>query len=201
MNDSIQVNKYYVRYGKSGIDTTVTDRSQIVDHWIQEIYSHYNEHSKVIVGLDVEWKPNFKKKTINKAATLQLCIGYKCLIIQLQYIDEFPTSLKTFLMDSKFVFSGNQVKHDAEKLKNEYGLEFNEMLDIQAATKAKWPGKFQKFGLMHLARDVAGLNLKKSRKICMSNWENRTLSGSQVVYACLDAFASYSVGHKIVVDN
>lgn len=72
-------------------------------------------------------------------------------------------------MDCKFVFSGNEVKHDAGKLENEYALEFNEILDIQAATKANWLGKFQKSHLMDHVRNVAGLNLKNSRKICMIN--------------------------------
>ncbi|KAI3448472.1 hypothetical protein Pfo_005137 [Paulownia fortunei] len=43
--------------------------------------------------------------------------------------------------------------------------------------------------------------MDKPKHVCMSNWEARVLNEAQVEYACIDAFASYKIGHKLLIEK
>ncbi|XP_059458907.1 3'-5' exonuclease-like [Corylus avellana] len=196
--------KYCVNFAGKTIETTVTDKGSTIDEWVQqwrslEILSMY-DGKPTVVGLDIEWRPHPIRSMSNKSATLQLCIDEKCLIIQLFYSDYIPESLKSFMMDSNFIFVGIEVDDDIAKLDNEYGLPSNKSADIRELAKAQWPGRFRRPGLKDLALEVSGLAMKKPKHVCMSNWEARVLNENQVEYACLDAYASYRVGHKLLFE-
>lgn len=66
--------------------------------------------------------------------------------------------------------------------------------------KAKWPWRFRKPGLTHLARVVAGLNMKPMH-IVDSNWEARYLSVNQVECARIEAYASCKIAHGLLIEN
>ncbi|XP_073132615.1 3'-5' exonuclease-like [Henckelia pumila] len=193
------LSKYYITFGGATIETTVTSTAATAAEWVAEITTLYAGRPTV-VGLDVEWRPHPVQSMSNKSATLQLCIDGKCLILQLFYMDEIPESLKNFLMDPNFTFVGIEVGDDISKLKNEYGLECVSSRDVREAAKERWPGRFRRPGLKDLALEVCGMNLRKPKHVCMSNWEARELSKYQVEYACLDAYASYKIGHKLIIE-
>ncbi|OWM62895.1 Werner Syndrome-like exonuclease [Punica granatum] len=192
--------KYSVLFAGKTIETVVTDKASVIDSWVMEIQSIY-AGKPMVVGLDVEWRPHIIRSMSNKSATLQLCIDCKCLIVQLFYVDYIPDSLKNFLMDPNFTFVGIEVGDDIAKLRDEYGLNCRKHADVREAAKNKWPGRFRRPGLKDLAVEVAGLHMKKPRHVVMSNWEARNLNDSQVEYACVDAYASYKIGHKLLIEN
>ncbi|KAK3023321.1 hypothetical protein RJ639_043508 [Escallonia herrerae] len=192
--------KHHVNFMGKTIETTVTDKATVADEWVANIGSIYR-NKPTVVGLDVEWRPHPIRSMSNKSATLQLCVDDKCLILQLFYMDDIPHSLKRFLMDPNFTFVGIGVGDDITKLKNEYGLECARSADIREEAKRQSPWKFSRPGLKDLAREVAGLYMKKPKHVCMSNWEARVLNEDQVEYACIDAYASYKIGHKLLLGN
>ncbi|KAK6163492.1 hypothetical protein DH2020_000356 [Rehmannia glutinosa] len=194
------LSKYYVTFAGTTIETTVTDKAAIASEWVEQITTMYGG-SPAVVGLDVEWRPHPIRSMSNKSATLQLCIDNKCLILQLFYMDQIPESIKAFLMNPNFTFVGIEVVDDVLKLKNEYGLDCSSHADVRAAAKDKWPGRFRRPGLKDLALEVCGLNMKKPKHVCMSNWEARELNEAQVEYGCIDAFASYKLGHKLLIEK
>lgn len=116
-------------------------------------------------------------------------------------MDAIPQSLKDFVADSNFTFVGIEVLDDIAKLKDEYGLDCAKSKDIRELAKLKWPGRFRRPGLKDLALEVAGLNMKKPKHVSMSNWEARVLNENQVEYACIDAYASYKIGHMLLLEN
>ncbi|PIN18009.1 DNA helicase [Handroanthus impetiginosus] len=189
--------KYHVSFAGTTIETTVTDKAATITAWVREITSLYHG-TPTVVGLDVEWRPHPIRSMSNKSATLQLCIDQKCLIIQLFYVDEIPESIKGFLTNPNFTFVGIEVQDDVSKLKNEYGLDCSSTMDIREKAKERWPGRFWRPGLKDLAQEICQLNMRKPKHVCMSNWEARVLSEAQVEYACIDAFASYKIGHKLL---
>ncbi|KAK7281969.1 hypothetical protein RIF29_10393 [Crotalaria pallida] len=191
--------KYMISYDSKTIETTVTDKAITVDHWVEEI-NMLHAGKATVVGLDVEWRPHVVSYMSNKSATLQLCINDKCLIVQLFYIDYLPQSLKSFLKDSSFTFVGIEVADDIAKLRNEYGLDCSSCADIREVAKKKYPGRFRRPGLKDLASDLVDLHMRKPKHVCMSNWEARVLSDEQVEYGCIDAYASYKIGHKLLMD-
>ncbi|GAB2298317.1 hypothetical protein Dimus_032385 [Dionaea muscipula] len=145
-----------------------------------------------VVGLDIEWRPHYNRWMSNKTATLQLCIDTKCLIVQLFYVDQVPQSLKSFCSSPNYVFVG---------LEDEYGLPCLKTKDVKAEAKSRWPSRFRRPGLKDLAWEVAGLRMEKPKTVSMSNWENRVLTEKQIEYACIDAYASYKIGHKILIEK
>ncbi|KAH6826453.1 hypothetical protein C2S53_014307 [Perilla frutescens var. hirtella] len=193
--------KYNVTFAGTTIETTVTDKAATASAWVREISSLYGG-IPTVVGLDVEWRPHHMDNMSNKSATLQLCINNKCLILQLFYMDEIPQSIKGFLLNPNFTFVGVQVEEDVMKLRNEYGLDCSRCMDVRAEANARWPGMFSRRpGLKDLARELCGLYMKKPLHVCRSNWEARQLSEAQVEYGCVDAFASYKIGHKLLFHN
>ncbi|XP_059441138.1 3'-5' exonuclease-like [Corylus avellana] len=186
--------KYNVSFAGKTIETIVTDKGSDIDEWLHLILSLY-AGAPTVVGLDTEWSPS------KKAATLQLCIDDKCLIVQLIYMDNIPRSLKSFLMDSNFTLVGIEVAQDIAKLRDEYKIECEKSADIGKVAKSQWPGRFRGPSLKELALEVVGLYMRKPKDICMSNWGVRMLSEEQIEYAGIDAYASFRIGCKLLMED
>ncbi|MCD7448615.1 hypothetical protein HAX54_044869 [Datura stramonium] len=71
---------------------------------------------------------------------------------------------------------------------------------VSVLAKNKWPGRYSRPGLKDLAYEICGL-LVVAKHVCQSNWEARVLTNVQVEYACIDAYASYKIGHKLLMEN
>ncbi|CAI0380091.1 unnamed protein product [Linum tenue] len=187
-----------IHFSGEAIETTVTSRASVVDNWVQSIPAG----RKLIVGLDCEWRPNTTPLMNNKTALLQLCVGTKCLILQLFYLDYIPQSLKDFLRDPNHTFVGVEVERDVAKLGADYGLSCTSVVDVREVTLAKWPNIFwRKPGLKDIAKKVAGISMPKPMNVCRSDWQQRILEEKQIEYACIDAFASCRTGHVLLKDR
>ncbi|KAL3637096.1 hypothetical protein CASFOL_019395 [Castilleja foliolosa] len=88
-------NLHNVVFFNDVVYTTVTHDPTTVSQWISDITSLYGH--RLIVGLDIEWRPNISRHQQNPAATLQLCVGRCCLIYQLIHSPYFPLRLIKFL--------------------------------------------------------------------------------------------------------
>ncbi|TXG63269.1 hypothetical protein EZV62_010263 [Acer yangbiense] len=180
------------------IETTVTDKASIADAWVVNISSIYGGQ-KIVVGLDSEWRPHPNRDMDNTTAVLQLCVDTKCLIVQMFFMDYIPESLKNFLSDPNVTFVGVEVARDVAKLKNEYGLQSSSIADVRDLTLKRWPNAFyRKPGLKDVARLVVGLEMPKPKDVCRSDWQSRVLDDLQIEYACIDAYASFKIGHKLL---
>ena len=94
------------------VKASVVDRAVLVDAHIDELRSSFEKPLvSPIVAFDIKCKPN-----CNGAMLLILCIGTRCLIIQLYYLDSFPESIKKFLSDSNVCFVGIEVKDKVKKI-------------------------------------------------------------------------------------
>ncbi|GLT43102.1 hypothetical protein SLA2020_170740 [Shorea laevis] len=193
-----KVQKQIVFLSGEVIYVTVTDKAAVVDSWVQNIRSMYNGQ-QVIVGLDSEWRPNQFPFMSNKTAVLQLCVDTKCLILQLFYLDRVPQSLRDFLGDPNFTFVGVEVARDAEKLRIEYRLHCSNVADVREITMKRWPTLFYgKPRLKDIANLVPGLHMPKPVDVCRSDWQSRVLDAEQIQYACIDAYASYKIGQRLL---
>ncbi|KAM7478706.1 hypothetical protein LguiA_026919 [Lonicera macranthoides] len=191
---------YTVNFSGAAIQVTVADKVAQVNKWVREVRARHNTNGEtMIVGLDCEWKPKTIRSMSNKTATMQLCVGTNCLILQMFYVDYLPQSIKCFLSDPRITFVGVEVGDNVIKLRNYYGLRVASKADIQAMAMRHWPNRFyRKPGLKDLAYRVVSLSMPKPKHVCRSNWEARILSLEQVEYACIDAYASYRIGHKLI---
>ncbi|KAH7842933.1 hypothetical protein Vadar_010836 [Vaccinium darrowii] len=186
---------YDVTFFDDTIKTLVTTTPCIVDTWISDIqHLHHRRLHNLIVGLDVEWRPNNNNSTNNPAATLQLCVGRNCLVFQLIFAPEMPKSLVDFLADPDFTFVGVRIDGDVGKLKDDYGLEVRRTVDLGwLAARELGKRQLRNAGLVNLAREVIGKEFAKPRSVTLSNWDD-WLSEDQIQYACVDAFVSFEIG-------
>lgn len=185
---------------QSPVFTTVTNTASAVDNWISCIYRiHRCRLNHLIVGLDAEWRPSSYGCSRGPVATLQLCVGMRCLIFQLLYADFIPESLAIFLRNPNFTFVGVGVREDANKLQNDYQLHVARTLDLRplAADKLGMM-EYKQAGLKRLATVVLGFNVDQSRNITMSEWDAVILDSDQVLYACMDAHLSFEIGKTLI---
>ncbi|QHO57394.1 hypothetical protein HN51_011986 [Arachis hypogaea] len=198
---SIELNpntsKYTITLRGAEIETTVTDKSTVVDQWVQDMNALYATNSSIVVGVDVE-----RCAIRNKSATLNLCINKKCLIVQLFYIDNLPVSLKNFLMNPNFFFAGFEFANDIPNIKKEYGLNFCVHADIKKLALEKCRNWWSDPpSLKDIAEHVVRLEMKKPKLVSLSNWGARVLSIEQVEYGCIDAFVCSKIGHVLLRDD
>ncbi|GER37984.1 polynucleotidyl transferase [Striga asiatica] len=190
-------NTYDVLFFDDTVYTTVTHDPDVVVDWISEVESvHHRRLHHLVVGLDVEWRPSFNRNYSNPAATLQLCVGRRCLVYQLIHAPYIPKSLVDFLANPSYTFVGVGVYQDLEKIEEDYELESNNnTVDLRelAAERYGRPD-LNSAGLRTLAGVVLERDVEKPRWVTMSRWDNRWLTPAQVQYACVDAFVSFEIG-------
>ncbi|KAL0383399.1 UNVERIFIED_CONTAM: hypothetical protein Scaly_0627200 [Sesamum calycinum] len=119
---SITQEAYLVSFFGDTIFTQVTHDPDTVTRWISDIESiHRNRLHCLIVGLDVEWRPSFNRYQQNPVATLQLCVGRRCLIYQIIHSDDdIPDSLVDFLSNGDYTFVGVKIYSNLDKLETDY---------------------------------------------------------------------------------
>ncbi|CAL4948331.1 unnamed protein product [Urochloa decumbens] len=193
---------YTVKFEDDEIITTVTSSGEAVEGWLDEIYSvHRRRLHKLVVGLDVEWRPLFGPG-YSPTALLQLCVGRRCLIFQLIHADYFPEALDEFLDDPDFRFVGVGVDADAERLFNDYDLDVATTVDLgELAAEEMGRPDLRHAGLKAVASAVMDVTVDKPQWVRTGPWDNYYLSGEQIQYACVDAFVSFEVGRMLLSGN
>ncbi|XP_062087979.1 3'-5' exonuclease-like [Humulus lupulus] len=196
-------NLYDVQIGlQTTVRTLVTTSPSMVDSWIEDIERIHNRRlRRLIVGLDVEWRPSFNRYIENPVAIIQLCVGHRCLIFQLLHAESIPSSLAEFLGNSDYSFVGVGVGADVEKLLLDYQLSVRNPVELGDLAARKHDDRSLKnAGLKRLAMFVLGMEIDKPKRITMSRWDNRYLNSSQVQYACVDAYVSFEIGKVLMTE-
>ncbi|RZB52745.1 Werner Syndrome-like exonuclease [Glycine soja] len=179
------------------IHTLLTSDPSRVASWLPN-NDGVRRRNNLMVGLDVEWRPNYQP---NPVATLQLCIGHRCLIFQIIHAPSIPAALISFLANPNITFFGVGIRADAEKLLVDYNLHVANVRDlrplaVERLSRAFYPDVSQA-GLATLARHVLGVAVEKPQWITRSRWDDRRLTKEQVQYATIDAFLSYEIGRQL----
>lgn len=188
---------YDVIFSGDVVYATVTHDPAAVSQWIYDVSSLYGHG--LIVGLDIEWRPNYRRDHQYPAATLQLCVGRCCLIYQLIHSPYFPVQLIQFLSYSDHNFVGIEVKSDLKKLQRDHRIGYNaRTVDLRRlAAKVYETKELKNAGLKTMARIVLGKEMEKPKWVTRSRWDNRRLTADQVEYACIDAFVSSEIGRVL----
>lgn len=140
----------------------------------------------MVYGMDVEWKPTFRKGEYSSPAVLQLATQQVCLIVQLVFLDHFPESLKDILRDPRVELAGVGIDNDSQKLKDDYELSCDGLVDLGSLAKNNIQEAGLKTGLKALAKRIFNVDMKKGAQ--MSNWELDVLNETQIRYAAFDAW-------------
>ncbi|KAF0919087.1 hypothetical protein E2562_028301 [Oryza meyeriana var. granulata] len=193
---------YTVAFDEDYIYTTLTAYGQDVEDWLDEILRiHRRRLNHLIVGLDVEWRPENNLSEPGPVAVLQICVGRLCLIFQILHADYVPDELFDFLADDRFTFVGVGIHDDVVKLRDHYELEVENAVDLRyLAAETLGKPKLRNSGLQGLVLEVMGVWPEKPQHVRVSAWDSWHLTLEQVMYACADAFASFEVGRSLYYD-
>ncbi|KAJ7462727.1 ribonuclease H-like domain-containing protein [Mycena galericulata] len=148
-------------------------------------------------GIDIEWKPNFRKgEAENPVALLQLANAESILLLHLCHMSHFPPKLQAFLEDPSIVKAGVGIQGDAKKIHKDCSVDIRNCVDLsllaRSVDNARWKGKYRDpIGLARLIAAYEDRLLSKG-KITRSNWENY-LDAEQQEYASNDGHAGYAL--------
>ncbi|KAG6769041.1 hypothetical protein POTOM_024656 [Populus tomentosa] len=197
-------NLYDVNFFDDKIHTLVTHTPSFVNTWIAETQQKLHQNNNpadhpLLVGLDIEWRPNRTRQMENPVATLQLSTGKDCLIFQLLHCPTgIPQSLYDFLSNKNYTFVGVGIEGDVEKLVEDYDVSMGNAVDLRVLAAEKLGAvQWKNSGLKSLVKEILGKQIEKPKRVTMSRWDNEWLTGDQVQYACLDAFLCYKIGENL----
>jgi hypothetical protein len=156
-----------------------------------------------LIAVDLEWRPDHRVyssgnsnstssvSSNNKVALMQLASANLAVLFRICTMNyALPPSLLQFLSNPTiFYMSFSWHSGDESKMKSTFGAGhslFSNLLDLQHICHGVL-GYPHNYGLAALTKRVLGIEPPKDRKVSMSNWERRTLSTQQVLYAALDA--------------
>ncbi|KAK1441479.1 hypothetical protein QVD17_07400 [Tagetes erecta] len=202
-------NTYRLQFHEHTIETLVTNSPNYVDAWISQTenilihhHHHRNRQHPLIVGLDVEWRPNQARNIQNPVATLQLCVENRCMVFQIIHSPSIPNSLVNFLRNDSYAFAGVGIENDVEKLVRDYNLMVAKTIDLRTlAANVYGVWELRNVGLKALSSRVLGKEVNKAKSVTMSKWDDHCLSPLQVEYASIDAFLSFEIGRVLISGN
>ena len=186
------------------VTVTTTAVLDIANRWVEEhvIGDPEFQSDVAVLGFDVEWRPCRRKGEQPVVAVVQLAASAACLVFQILWADVDNEQLASsawarVLSDSTVRKVGVGVHQDAFKLSESWGIDVmgrSELQDYANELEALAPCDANSLvGLKKLAKQFLGLELKKPKKITMSNWAQQCLSSSQSTYAAMDAFVSRAI--------
>ncbi|EOA17135.1 hypothetical protein CARUB_v10005399mg [Capsella rubella] len=151
-----------------------------------------DESGRAIVGLDIEWRPSFRKGVLpGKVATVQICVDNNyCDVMHIVH-SGIPPRLQHLIEDSTLVKVGIGIDGDSVKLFHDYGVSIKDVEDLSDLANRKIGGVTKRWGLASLTETLVCKELLKPNKIRLGNWEVYPLSKQQLQYAATDAYVSW----------
>ncbi|CAE8690483.1 unnamed protein product [Polarella glacialis] len=151
--------------------------------WLQEKLKNHG-----ILGFDMEW-PSDRKGSNNRVALMQFADENTALLIRThKSLNWLPALVKEVLISPSIrkVCVGHD-GNDRQKLDSTFGLELAGVVDLIELADRKG---FQGSGLKTLASEC-NWNMKKDKRISVSDWAADSLSEDQKIYAAEDAYFTY----------
>ena len=140
-----------------------------------------------ILGFDTETRPSFTAGVTNKVALLQLYGGSKCFLIRLNRV-QMSKALTDILHRTDILKIGAAVKNDIVGLSKLRHFTAGGFIDLQDLV--------ENYGIKDKSlRKISGIVLGKkvSKAQRLSNWEAKTLTPQQQVYAATDAWVCVEI--------
>lgn len=154
-----------------------------------EILPHLKQEK--ILGFDTETKPSFTKGHRHKTALIQLSTDDTAYLIRINKIP-IPDELIDILTDASVKKIGVAVKEDVRFMNRKDNRLPAGFIDLQ--TYVTYFG-IQCAGLKKLTAIILGFKISKRQQV--SDWEARTLSEAQQIYAATDAWVCREIYLKL----
>lgn len=145
-----------------------------------------------LLGFDTETKPSFRRGTTHKVALLQLSSNDEAFLFRLNAIG-LPEELAEILSNPQVIKTGAAI-HDDIKLLQIRG-KFQPAGFIELQTLVRKYG-IKDFGLKKMAAIVLGFKISKRQQV--TNWDAKSLTDLQIIYAATDAWICYRIYRTLV---
>ncbi|XP_078446741.1 uncharacterized protein LOC144715659 [Wolffia australiana] len=171
---------------------TVTQEPRSVRRWIYGTIHRYRfryYNGELVVGLGVQWRSDPRNGGREPLATVQLCVGPRCLIYHIIHAGRAPRILERFLSNPDVTFVNVAIAYDCKKLWEEYQLQVATAVDL-------WKhAPIGRMSMQEMASKFLGWEMEEDElkpvAVARSDWEAEWLNHAQVRYACLDVFCSF----------
>ncbi|CAN6180844.1 unnamed protein product [Urochloa humidicola] len=185
---------YTVRIYDRRFAALATSRPADARRWVTTtrwLHGALHLRGRLVVGLGVQWTPT--RLPLHGVppvpATLQLCVGHRCLLFHLAHADAVPEMLRRFLADPRVTFVGSGSANDRRMLWAHYGIRVARGRELRA------DAGMGNVSLEDMADRFLGYpGIYKPRDVAMSAWHAPRLSPDQVLYASVDAYLAFRLG-------
>ena len=158
---------------------------------LEQACAHLSQQT--ILGFDTETRPSFTAGVTNKVALLQLYGGGKCFLIRLNRV-QMSKQLTDILHNPNIIKVGAAVKNDIVGLAKLRHFTAGGFVDLQDIV--------ENYGIKDKSlRKISGIVLGKkvSKAQRLSNWEAKTLTLQQQVYAATDAWVCVEIYNHLQI--
>ncbi|CAA3016664.1 Werner Syndrome-like exonuclease isoform X1 [Olea europaea subsp. europaea] len=178
--------------GRIVYSRTVEEVEKAADELLHFIEAKKSKEGKCILGLDIEWKPTFRKGVApGKAEVLQICgDNNNCYVLHIIH-SGIPQKLRFLLEDPTSLKVGIGIANDADKVFQDHNVSIMTLEDLSNLANWKLSGVAKRWSLASLTEMVICRQLPKPNKIRLGNWEVEVLSKEQLKYAATDAYVSW----------
>lgn len=151
--------------------------------------------SSPVLGFDTESKPTFAKDQVSQGPhVVQFSTRHKAYVFQLH--DAGCCETVALLLSAEHITKvGFGLAGDQVQIMRTLGVRPNNVLDLNVIFRQQ--GYVKELGVRAAVAVVFKRRFLKSKKITTSNWSNRQLSESQIVYSANDAWAALAVFHAL----
>jgi ribonuclease D len=148
-----------------------------------------------VLGFDTESKPTFFKDQVSEGPhVVQFSTPHKAYVFQLHDAG-CREAVSTLLQSPDITKVGFGLAGDHQQIRRTLGVEPQNVLDLNVVFRKM--GYVKEIGVRGAVAVVFKRRFLKSRKATTSNWANRQLTESQIVYSANDAWAAIQVFHKL----
>lgn len=149
-------------------------------------------------GFDTESKPTFNAGQDSEGPhVVQLATLDQAFVFQL-HDARCRAVVGDLLAQSGIVKAGFGLHDDKRRIEFKLGVEPRDVLDLD--TVFRQHGYRRQMGIKAAVAVLFGRRYLKSKRAATSNWAQRNLSASQVLYAANDAWAALRVYHALGLD-
>ena len=147
--------------------------------------------SHSVLGFDTESKPTFARDQVSEGPhVVQFSTPDKAYVFQL--FDATCRAVVCQLLETEHITKvGFGLAGDQQQILRTLGVRPKNVLDLNAVFRSR--GYAKELGVRGAVAVVFNKRFLKSRKATTSNWSNRHLSESQIIYSANDAWASIQV--------
>ena len=144
-----------------------------------------------LVGFDTETRPSFTAGVTNKVSLLQLSGGDRCFLIRLNRVS-MSRKLLALLQNSAIEKIGAAVQNDIVSLNALRRFKACGFVDLQSIVSDYG---IEDKSLRKISGIVLGKKVSKAQRL--SNWEAKTLTPQQQMYAATDAWVCVEIYKRL----